>query len=87
MLVKFVDAVVGRRSGFNARQMNMVGFRGQTVAKQEEALILIARMQRDRKEPDGASHKLKDAVYGFASPVSCLHSALLQSCPSSASVL
>ena len=38
--------------------MNLVGFRGQTVAKQE-ALILIASMQHDRKEPDGASHKLK----------------------------
>jgi len=86
--VKFVDAVVGRRMlfGFNARQMNVVGFRGQTVAKQE-ALILIARVQRDRKEPDGASHKFKHAEYGFASPISCLCSALVQSWPSSVSVL
>jgi hypothetical protein len=58
----------------------MVGFRGPTVAKQE-ALILIARVQRDRKEPDGVSHKFEHAEYGFASPVSCLHTTLLTKLP------
>jgi E3 ubiquitin-protein ligase DOA10 len=65
--------------------MNMAGFRGQTVAKQE-ALILAAHKQLD-PESEKVSHKIKHAEFGFASPVSCLYSVFLQICPSSSSVL